>query len=145
MPARDLHCQFPASLQYLTAVRQFVAAFCTDVLETEAYAEQVYQVQLAVSELATNIIVHAYRDMKEGVIDLHLAGANRSMTLDFFDSGKTYARSTTPTLPATDSLAEGGYGSYIIQQCIDRVTYEQDPSGRNHWHFEKQFGGKGGA
>lgn len=48
-----------------------------------------------------------------------------------------------PALPELERLAEGGYGSFIIQQCVDVVTYERDAE-RNHWRLEKQFGETGG-
>jgi anti-sigma regulatory factor (Ser/Thr protein kinase) len=139
MPTRDLSFRFPASLVYLTPLRQLVEAFCTDVLQSETHAEQIYQLQLAVSELATNIIRHAYRDVEAGAIEMSAVGADTLVTLDFLDTGKPYTM-TTPKLPDVDRLAEGGYGSFIIQQCVDRVTYDRDDAVHNHWHLEKQFG-----
>ncbi len=142
MPARELIFTFPASLQYLTALRHAVHAFCVDVLDSEAFEEQVYQVQLAVSELATNIITHAYRDREPGSVEIRGQGADNVVTLEFFDTGKAY-KPKTPKLPNLEDLAEGGYGSFIIQQCVDRVTYDR-ADGRNHWRLEKQFTGKRG-
>jgi len=90
MPTRDMIFRFPASLQYLTAVRHAVHAFCVDVLESEEFEEQVYQLQLAVSELATNIIRHAYRDRETGAVEMRGQGGDDQVTLDFFDTGKAY-------------------------------------------------------
>jgi serine/threonine-protein kinase RsbW len=142
MPTRELLFQFPASLHYLTALRDAVHAFCVDVLESEAYEEQVYQVQLAVSELGTNIIKHAYRDREAGMVELRAVGGDGTVTLNFFDTGKAY-EAKTPTLPPLEHLAEGGYGSFLIQQSVDRVTYQR-MDGRNLWRLEKQFTGKRG-
>ncbi|MGI8688328.1 MAG: ATP-binding protein [Thermomicrobiales bacterium] len=145
MPRRELIFRFPASLQYLTAVRQAVHAFCVDVLESEEFEEQVYQVQLAVSELATNIIRHAYRDRETGTVEMRGQGDGTVVTLDFFDTGKAYDPKT-PRLPDLEHLAEGGYGSFIIQQSVDRVAYSRDRADeRNHWRLEKRFVGKRGA
>ncbi|MCA1666070.1 MAG: ATP-binding protein [Thermomicrobia bacterium] len=140
MPTRTLTFRFPASLQYLAAVRDTVHAFCMDVLASEAYEAQVYQVQLAVSELATNIITHAYRDQPPGMIELRAEGGDGAVTLDFFDCGAAY-QPKTPALPALERLAEGGYGSFIIQQSVDRVAYDRQDA-RNHWQLEKRFTGK---
>jgi anti-sigma regulatory factor (Ser/Thr protein kinase) len=141
MPTRDLTCRFPATLQYLTALRHLVHAFCVDVLESEAYEEQVYQLQLAVSELATNIIVHAYRDQEPGALEMRGVGGDGRVTLEFWDTGKAYV-TQPPRLPNLESLAEGGYGTFIIQQCVDTVTYEREDDLRNHWRLEKRFVGK---
>ncbi len=142
MPTRDMIFRFPASLQYLTAVRHAVHAFCVDVLESEEFEEQVYQLQLAVSELATNIIRHAYRDRETGTVEMRGQGSDDQVTLDFFDTGKAY-EPRTPRLPDLERLAEGGYGSFIIQQSVDRVTYDRADE-RNHWRLEKRFVGKRG-
>lgn len=142
MPTRELIFRFPASLQYLTAVRHAVQAFCVDVLESEEFEEQVYQLQLAVSELATNIIRHAYRDRETGAVEMRGQGGDDRVTLDFFDTGKAY-EPKTPQLPDLEHLAEGGYGSFIIQQSVDRVAYDRADE-RNHWRLEKQFVGKRG-
>lgn len=139
---RELLFRFPASLRYLTALRDAVHAFCVDCLESEAYEEQVYQLQLAVSELATNIIKHAYRDRPPGAVELRARGVDRAVTLDFFDTGAAY-RMKPPTLPDLERLAEGGYGSFIIQQSVDRVAYDRAGE-RNHWRLEKQFTEKRG-
>lgn len=141
MPMRELICRFPASLQYLTALRHLVHAFCVDVLQSEAHEEQVYQLQLAVSELATNIVVHAYRGHEAGALEVRGTGGDGRVTLDFWDTGTAYVR-TPPKLPALERLAEGGYGSFIIEQCVDRVTYDREEGARNHWRLEKQFEGK---
>ncbi len=140
MPAREMVFTFPASLRYLTAVRHAVHAFCADVLDSEAFEEQVYQLQLAVSELATNIITHAYRDRTPGGVEIRGQGAGTIVTLEFFDTGAVF-EPRTPKLPDLADLAEGGYGSFIIQECVDQVTYDR-ADGRNHWRLEKRFTGK---
>lgn len=142
MPTRELLFRFPASLHYLTALRDAVHAFCVDVLESDAYEEQVYQVQLAVSELATNIIRHAYDGCEAGMVELRAEGGGERVALDFFDTGKAY-EVKPPQLPELERLAEGGYGSFIIQQSVDRVTYDRADA-RNHWRLEKHFTGKRG-
>lgn len=143
-PAYEFCFAFPASLRYLTALRNAVQAFCTQVLEPETHDEQAYQLLLAVSELATNIIVHANKGIPDGTVQVRGHGGARMVTLDFYDHGHAYPE-RTPSLPEPDSLAEGGYGSFIIQQCVDAVTYTREADGRNHWRLEKTFGATGGT
>jgi serine/threonine-protein kinase RsbW len=137
MPTRELLFRFPASLQYLTAVRHAVHALCVDILGSEAFEEHVYQLQLAVSELVTNIITHAYHDRPPGSIELRAQGVGGMVTLDFYDNGTAYQRNT-PTLPDLERLAEGGYGSYIIEQSVDHVAYDRADE-CNHWRLVKHF------
>lgn len=137
MPSREMMYRFPASLQYLTSVREAVRAFCVDLLGSDVFDAQVYQLQLAVSELATNIIRHAYRGHETGRVELRAHGEGRNVALDFFDTGTAFERKS-PTLPPLERLAEGGYGSFIIQESVDRVSYDR-AGDRNHWRLEKQF------
>jgi serine/threonine-protein kinase RsbW len=144
MPAREMMFRFPATLHYLTPLRLAVEAFCTDALASDSHGEQVYQLQLAVSELVTNIINHAYRDAAPGAVNVRATSADGAVTLDFFDTGAAFTPNREPTLPNREILGEGGYGSFIIQQCVDRVTYTREDDTRNHWRLEKQFGKRGG-
>jgi anti-sigma regulatory factor (Ser/Thr protein kinase) len=143
MASRTFEFNFPASLHYLTALRNAVQAFCADTLGPDATEEQIYQLQLAVSELATNIVVHAAPGFPDGIIEVAGEGSDRTITLDFYDRGAEY-QAKEPTLPDPDSLAEGGYGSFIIQQCVDTVSYVRESDGRNHWRLVKAFGDRGG-
>jgi anti-sigma regulatory factor (Ser/Thr protein kinase) len=144
MPTRQFSFRFPASLGYLTALRHAVQAFCTDVPASQTPEEQVYQMQLAVSELTTNIIVHANKRNPDAVVAVEGTGVDGVVTLDFYDWGVPYEMKA-PALPDPENLAEGGYGSFIIQQCVDTVSYERDADGRNHWRLEKAFGDTGGT
>lgn len=138
MTTQSLLMRFPASLQYLTVLRQAIHAFCIELLHGDANEAQVYQLQLAVSELVTNIIVHAYRDVTPGEIEMRVEGSDGLVTLDFSDTGKVHIPSPA-TLPDSEDLAEGGYGAFLIAQCVDRVFYHREDDHRNHWHLEKQL------
>jgi anti-sigma regulatory factor (Ser/Thr protein kinase) len=138
MHSQSLLFRFPASLQYLTALRHVVQAFCTDLLGSTASDEQLYQLQLAVSELVTNIILHAYRNRGQGDVEMRANGQDRTVTLDYYDTGEPYHAGTQPE-PQPDALEENGYGSFIIQQCVDLVAYDRSADGCNHWRLEKRF------
>lgn len=126
--------QCPAALAFLPLLRQSVTTLCEPVMgDTE-----MYQVQLAVSELATNIVVHAYRGMVDGTITFEAVLEEDRVVLDLFDTGVTFA-AVEPLAPDVDALLEGGYGLFIIQQTMDVMAHSRGADERNHWHLEKRL------
>lgn len=134
MGRRIVIVQCPAALAFLPLLRQSVTTLCEPVMgDTD-----VYQVQLAVSELATNIVVHAYRGMADGTITFEATLEEDRIVLDLFDTGITFV-ATEPQAPDADALLEGGYGLFIIQQTMDVMAHSREADERNHWHLEKRL------
>ena len=131
----------PAHLAFVGLLRQTVATLCGDApLETERY-----QVQLAVSELVTNIVTHAYSDGEGGTIEFAATCGGSGVTIDVYDTGETFVASESSTFapalpPDPHALLEGGYGLFIIGQTMDVLTHTREADDRNHWHLEKRFG-----
>ncbi len=109
---------------------------------------------LAVTELSSNIIQHAYADQPgarlHGLFALH---ADR-VTMDTIDSGEAFdmppappgqpdpAHATGGALaepPDAAALAEGGYGLRILHSAMDVVRYRRLFPNRNHWRLEKRL------
>jgi len=128
--------QCPAALAFLPLLRQSVITLCEPVMGDTA----MYQVQLAVSELATNIVVHAYQGMADGTITFEAALEEDRIVLDVFDTGAKFT-ATEPHAPDVDALLEGGYGLFIIQQTMDVMAHSRGADERNHWHLEKRLAG----
>lgn len=133
MAERAVIVQCPAELAFLPLLRQSVGILCESVMD----GAEAYQLQLAISELTTNIVVHAYAGIAGGVIAFHAALDADAVTLDVFDTGVPY-EATPPRLPDVDALLEGGYGLFIIQQAVDVMTHTREADERNHWHLEKR-------
>jgi anti-sigma regulatory factor (Ser/Thr protein kinase) len=132
---------YPADLRYLGEISQRITAVCRQLptLPNSPNVDDfIYQVELAISEICTNIIKHAYR-YSGGQIQCEITLLNNGIQLDFYDTGQSFDPNTIPP-PKSDphKLEEGGYGLHIVRQIMDVVSYEYDrEKGNNHWHLLK--------
>lgn len=96
-------------------------------------------VQLALTEVITNIVKYAYARRSgdiHGLIALH----NERLEMDLFDVGEPYeVREILPLEYPSDAPPEGGYGLHIVNTVMDSVLYQRLPNGYNHWYFTCQL------
>jgi sigma-B regulation protein RsbU (phosphoserine phosphatase) len=131
---------YPADMEYLSEISQQITATCRELplLRSGSRSNDfIYLIELAISEICTNIIKHAYAG-KEGEIKARVTLLNNGIQLDFYDKGKSFDPSSVPE-PRSDphQLIEGGYGLHIVRQIMDVVSYETQPEQGNHWHLIK--------
>jgi len=135
----DFTC--PADVHYLGEISQKITAACRQLPalpNCPNVDDFIYQVELAISEICTNIIKHAYGNTG-GQIQCEITLLNNGVQLDFYDTGQSFDPNTIPS-PKSDPyrLEEGGYGLHIVRQIMDVVSYEHDTEkGNNHWHLLK--------
>ncbi|MBN1888950.1 MAG: SpoIIE family protein phosphatase [Thermoflexales bacterium] len=103
---------------------------------TSAYGQDfAYQLQLATSEIVTNIIQHAYRSWP-GTIRSQLGLLPDRVQLDVYDDGAPFDPSLLQQ-PDLSEPHEGGYGLFIVRQLVDELVYEPASSAGNHWRLVK--------
>lgn len=131
---------YPADTAHLVDIAHEITSACRQLpalVSVSGADDFIYLVELAISEICTNIIKHAYADA-EGHITGHITLLEDGVQLDFYDMGEGFDPSTVPQ-PQSDprELAEGGYGLHIVRQIMDVVSYEHHPDRGNHWHLIK--------
>lgn len=131
---------YPADIQHLNNISKEIINTCRQLpaLASVSSADDfIYLIELAISEICTNIIKHAYY-ASEGNITGSITLLNNGVQLDFYDQGASFDPTSIPR-PSTDpyKLVEGGYGLHIVRQIMDVVSYEQTPGQGNHWHLIK--------
>ncbi|MFQ5342711.1 MAG: SpoIIE family protein phosphatase [Anaerolineae bacterium] len=97
------------------------------------------EVQLAVTEVIANIIIHAYARRAGDIHGLVALYPDR-LQIDLFDVGESYEPREIPPLdfdPADPP--ENGYGLHIIRQVMDAVMFERLPDGHNHWRLMRSL------
>ena len=137
---KTIHFSYPADIQYLTNISEEIISSCRQLPSLPAGPSAddfIYLIELAISEICTNVIKHAYADI-EGEITGSITLLNNGVQLDFYDQGRSFDPNTVPQ-PNSDphELAEGGYGLHIVRQIMDVVSYEHLPERGNHWHLIK--------
>jgi sigma-B regulation protein RsbU (phosphoserine phosphatase) len=131
---------YPADTKYLIEISNEITSTCRQLpaLPSGSKANDfIYLIELAISEICTNIIQHAYGGQK-GQITGRITLLQHGVYLDFYDTGVSFDPSTIPEPNANPhQLMEGGYGLHIVRQIMDVVTYSRHPERGNHWHLEK--------
>jgi PAS domain S-box-containing protein len=120
----------PATLDHLhqvtDTVRQAGASYDSDFA---------YELELAVSELATNVIQHAYQNA-EGELRVVISLAPDAVEIELYDDGISFDPAAVPA-PDPDQLNEGGYGLIIAHQVVDELTYLPASPKGNCWRMVK--------
>ncbi len=137
---KTIDFSYPADIKYLTEISEKAVSACRQLptLPTDYQGEDfIYTIELAISEICTNIIKHAYAET-EGKVEGRITILNNGIQLDFYDTGVSFDPNTIPP-PKTDParLIEGGYGLHIVRQIMDIVSYEHYPKRGNHWYLLK--------
>jgi serine/threonine-protein kinase RsbW len=115
---------FPAKFEYLDEIRNFVAL----IARRGGFNErEIYSLQLAADEAASNIIEHAYEGIPDGFLDLACDLQPDALVIVMRDHGKSFdpSRVKKPNLKANLSERQiGGLGLYLMRKLMDEVHYE---------------------
>ncbi len=99
---------------------------------------------LAVSEIVTNQVQHAYTG-QDGLILGRVCIRDSCLQADLFDRGIEFRPAAAADLPP-DPLnpPDRGYGLRLARGLTDRCEYHRLHDGRNHWHLLKWLRGEEG-
>lgn len=95
--------------------------------------------ELALQELLTNLIDHAYEGHPNGQITVRVDYSPEQITIETEDAGIP-ARINLDNIhmPDPEELAEGGYGMAIIRALMDEIHYKSGQD-RNTWTLTKKL------
>jgi anti-sigma regulatory factor (Ser/Thr protein kinase) len=119
--------QFPAKFEYLDEIRDFVGAIAR---KSGFNNKDVYNIQLATDEAASNIIEHAYEGMSNGMLELSCGFKNDAIVIILVDHGEPFDPSEVPMPDLKADLSErkiGGLGIFLMRKLMDEVHYESQP------------------
>jgi serine/threonine-protein kinase RsbW len=116
--------QFAAKFEYLDEIREFVGSIARD----GGFGDKdVYNIQLATDEAASNIIEHAYEKIRDGVLELSCGVRDEMITIVLVDHGDSFDPSEIPLPDLKADLSErkiGGLGIFLMRKLMDEVHYE---------------------
>jgi len=133
----------PATLDSLAQVRQFIR----DAAERAGVDQRrTYNLQLALDEITTNVIVYGYASMKQqGTIVLHAEQQGDALVVTLEDWGPPFDPRTRE-LPDEEDLSRpleergiGGLGIFLAVKGVDRFDYRREGD-RNLNIFEVKTG-----
>ena len=114
---------FPADCNFLSKISEFVTEYAGKL---PFNPKQIYEIDLAVDEAASNIIDHAYKGMPPGEMRLSLRHTELALTIILQDDGIKFDPSLVPEPVLTGPLEERrerGLGVFLIHKLMDEVFY----------------------
>jgi sigma-B regulation protein RsbU (phosphoserine phosphatase) len=130
LPLARAELEISSDLNELGRARAFVRDVCRTLPGPALDEESVSQLELAITEAASNVMRHAYRGRPEQLIQLDAEVFADRIVLRLHHLGETFDPGAVKT-PAFDGTQDGGFGMYIIEQSVDDVQYYRDERGRN--------------
>ena len=119
--------QFTAKFEYLDEIRDFVG----NTARTGGFSDKdIYNIQLAADEAASNIIEHAYDGVSDGILEVSCDLKDGAITIVLVDHGESFDPSEVPMPNLKADLSErkiGGLGLYLMRKLMDEVHYDADP------------------
>jgi serine/threonine-protein kinase RsbW len=123
--------QFAAKFEHLDEIREFVGAMAREGGFSD---KDVYNIQLATDEAASNIIEHAYENVADGVLELSCGVRDDLITIILIDRGGSFDPSEIPLPDLKADLSDrkiGGLGIFLMRKLMDEVHYEAKPDKSN--------------
>lgn len=116
--------RFAAKFEFLDEIREFVG----DIARKGGFGDKdVYNIQLATDEAASNIIEHAYEGVTNGVLDLSCGMDGDVIKIVLIDYGEPFDPSAVPMPDLKADLSErkiGGLGIFLMRKLMDEVSYD---------------------
>jgi anti-sigma regulatory factor (Ser/Thr protein kinase) len=123
--------RFAAKFEFLDEIREFVG----EIARKGGFGEKdVYNIQLATDEAASNIIEHAYEGIADGVLDLSCGMEADAIKIILIDYGLPFDPSQIPLPDLKADLSDrkiGGLGIFLMRKLMDDVRYEPRPDKSN--------------
>jgi serine/threonine-protein kinase RsbW len=124
----------PAQLCFRDLAHAAVLA-ALDAEDAGASSEVRDEIVSAISEAINNVVLHAYKDVRGGTIDLRVDARPGEVEIQISDRGKSFDPESVPSyvepqleLDASGMLdfghlPESGMGIFIMRSFMDEVTY----------------------
>ncbi len=123
--------KFAAKFENLDEIREFVG----DIARKGGFSEKdVYNIQLATDEAASNIIEHAYENMPGKVLELSCGMQGNVITIILTDHGESFDPSVVPAPDLQADLSDrkvGGLGIFLMRKLMDEIHYRPGPNKSN--------------
>lgn len=129
-PLAQAELEISSDLKELRRAREFVRGFCHTLPGTPLNDDHVAEVELAVTEAASNIMKHAYHGRTDQRIQIKAESFPDHVAVRLHHLGDSFDPSGV-ALPAFDGSRESGFGVYLLTRSVDDVRYFRDERGAN--------------
>ncbi|MGE3538389.1 MAG: SpoIIE family protein phosphatase [Candidatus Tectimicrobiota bacterium] len=128
LPMAQAHYDVTSRVLELAPMRAFVRTFCQELPVGVLDDESIGQLELAVTEAASNIMRHAYQGRTDQPIQMVADAFPDRIVIRLWHRGASFdPKAVLP--PAFDGSRDHGFGVYIMTHSVDEVHYVQDEEG----------------
>jgi serine/threonine-protein kinase RsbW len=129
-----IHLRIPARAEYITLGRLALTGLSRlRALPDETLAD----LKLALTEACSNSVRHAYRDGREGVVDIDYDLKPDRLTIEVSDDGPGF--DYVQSEGEDGELSEGGLGIAIIESLADEFELGDREGGGSRLRFVKKL------
>lgn len=130
-----------ARLGSLAPIRSFLRDTCAssscDYAASEEFNKEMAELELASTELISNIIRHGFKGLPPGELELRCRIDSESrLQLEIVHHGRPF-KSDDDDVPEIIEPQEHGMGLYLIAECVDSVEYSIGADGASLIHVTK--------
>ena len=129
----------PSRLEEIRTIEIVLAEFAD---EQELPPEALFQIQLSLEEIFTNVVSYAHDDNQEHDVEIVLSKDGKAVTVEIIDDGLPFdPLKDAPELDVDSSLEDrgiGGAGIRLVRQMMSDLNYKRD-NARNHLVMVKKL------
>ena len=125
-----------SSLAELERLRLFLQDGCDKAHAIDK--EHVMKLELALNEVASNVIRHSYQGRSGQKIQAELDVYPKRIVVRLYHCGLPFTKPQVSS-PAFDGTQQHGFGLYLIRNCVDEIHYATEPDGRNCIRLTKRI------
>lgn len=130
--------EFDGALCHLAPMRAFLRDVCRESWPAEPSDERlILQLELALTEAASNIILHGLQGQQNSSITVTLEVNDEQACVTLQYPGTPFDPHLAPA-PSFDGSREDGFGLYLIGECVDEMHYGQDDRGQCVIHLVRK-------
>jgi anti-sigma B factor antagonist len=120
---------YTSDLPQLAEMRAFLRSACRAVWDRHEDEVALEELELALSEAAANIMLHAYKGEKGRPIEMEVEADAEKVYVSLYHTGVDFDPAAVKA-PAFDGTRESGFGLYLMGQLVDEVRYLRTADGR---------------
>jgi anti-sigma regulatory factor (Ser/Thr protein kinase) len=113
-------------IENLNKLAEFVENFGE---ENKLSPKNIFELNLILDELITNIISYAYKDDANHIIELEINLENDELKIQLIDDGKEFNPLEKEDVKLDEDLDErkiGGLGIHIVKEKTDEINYKRE-------------------
>jgi serine/threonine-protein kinase RsbW len=127
--------EYDGDLRQLASMRAFLSDACHERWQAKpAEEDRLHRLALALTEAASNIILHSHRGQPHRSITLTVEVDDDEVCVTLLHAGEPFDP-RSEVAPVFDGSRENGFGLYLIRKCVDEVRYGKDEQGRSVIHL----------